>query len=371
MPELRSSNLTTLEFPVLKSLGRFSYITSLPEVKTINMPYLERAPTLWLANMQSLHTLHVPKLQFVATIRLMFLPSLKTLSFDAGLRDMSFYFGCGIEMVETALESLSGLHFTKTSIITIFSNKNLTSLSFPFLTVVGDKFGSRVSSISVENNGENFHLDLPRLEGVEGPLSLAGVRTVDVPELRHIDKDFDLGASSDIWHRCQNCSTALTTFSAPKLTKICGSMNIGNCPQLTDLKLPRLKAIGGDVRINTTGAVNLQAGIEMRRLERVHSLQIIGTKPYCEIFDWMREHGVIRDRYWCGTTGKWTVEELRQKLWNDMQEIDGCDGPAGDCCVFGKVVNVYGGYQLKIVYFLVALIILWYIKRRRRRILRG
>jgi len=286
--------------------------------------------------MQSLHTLHVPKLQFVATLRLIFLPSLKNLSFDAGLRDMSFYFGCGIEIWATALESLSGLHFTKTSIIEITSNKNLTSLSFPFLKVAAAKFGSGVTHISLQDNAENFHLDLPRLKGVKGPLSLSGVRTVHVPELRHIDKDLDLGARSDIWHRYRNCSTTLTTFSAPKLTKICGSSNIGTSPQLTDITFPRLKAIGGDLRINNTAAVNLRTGIKMPRLRRVHSVQIIGTEPYCENFDRLRERGVIRDQYWCGTAGNWTVEELRKKLWSDMQEIDGCDGPSMTVACLGR-----------------------------------
>jgi len=363
--ESRSSNLTMLDFPVLRSVGRFFHISSLPEVHTINMPCLERATTLWLTGMQSLHTLHVPKLQFVAILRLIVLPSLKTLSFDAGLRDMSFYFGCGIEIWETALESLSGLHFTKTSIIEITSNKNLTSLSFPFLKVAADKLGSRVTHISLQDNGENFHLDLPRLKGVKGPLSLSNVRTVHIPELRHIDNDLDLGARRNIWHLCRNCSTTLTTFSAPKLTKICGSLNIGTSPQLTDMKFPYLKAIGGDLRINNTAAVNLQTGIEMPRLRRVHSVQIIGTEPYCEKFDGMRERGVIRDRYWCGTVGNWTVEELRKKLWSDMQEIYGCDGSSRDCCVFRKAVIV--GFAVKIGCVLTAFIIVWYMRRRYRR----
>jgi hypothetical protein len=319
--------------------------------------------------MQSLHTLHVPKLQFVAILRLIFLPSLKTLSFDAGLRDMSFYFGCGIEMWKTALESLSGLHFTKTSIIEITSNKNLTSLSFPFLEVIADKFGSRVTQISLQDNGENFHLDLPRLKGINGPLSLSGVRTVYVPELQHIDGDLNLGACSNIWQPCWNFLTALTTFSAPKLTKICGSLNIGTSPQLTDIKFPRLKAIGGDIRINNSVAVNLRTGIEIPRLRRMHSVQIVGTEPYCENFDEMRKQGMIRDRYWCGTAGKWTVEELHKKLWSDMQEIDGCDGSSSDCCVFGKTLNV--GFEVKIGCVLAAVIIFWYMRRRYRRRLRG
>jgi hypothetical protein len=324
--EPRSSNLTTLDFPVLKSAGRWFRISSLPEVHTINLPCLERAPTLWLASMQSLHTFHVPKLQFVAILRLIFLPSLKTLSFDAGLRDMSYYFGSGIEMWETALESLSGLHFPKTSTIEVTSNKNLTSLSFPFLKVAG---------ISLQDNGENFHLDLPRLEGIKG-LSLSGVRTVHVPELRHIDGDLSLGACSNIWQLCRNPSTALTTFSAPKLTKICGSLNIGTSPQLTDIKLPRLKAIGGDIRINNTAAVNLRTGIEMPRLRWMHSVQIVGTEPYCENFDKMHNQGLIRDRYWCGTVGNWTLEELSKKVWSDMQEINGCGDRQMSVACLGK-----------------------------------
>jgi hypothetical protein len=277
---------------------------------------------------------------------------------------MPFYFGCCIEMWGTALESLSGLHFTKTSIIEITSNKNLTSFSFPFLKVVANKFGSRVNCISLQDNGVNFHLDLPRLKGVKGALSLSGVRTVHFPEVRHIDKDLNLDARN-MWHRCRNCSSTLTTFSAPKLTKICGSLNIGTSPQLTDIKFPRLKAIGGDLRINNTAAVNPRTRIKMPRLRQVHSVQIIETEPYLENFDGMRERGVIRDQYWCGTAGNWTVEELRKKLWSDMQEIGGCGGPSGDCCVLGKAVIV--GFEVKIACVLAAVIIVWYMRRYRRR----
>ena len=123
------------------------------------------------------------------------------------------------------------------------------------------------------------------------------------------------------------------------------------------------------MRINNTAAVNLRTGIEMPRLERVHSVQVIGTEPYCEGFNGMHKRGVIRDRYWCGTAGRWTAEELRMKLWSDMQEIDGCNGPSGDCYVFGKAVNVR--FEGTIGCVLAAFIIVWCMWRRYKRNLRS
>lgn len=57
----------------------------------------------------------------------------------------------------------------------------------------------------------------------------------------------------------------------------------------------------------------------------MHSVQVIGTQPYCEDFDSMRDGGVMSDRSLCGICGNWTVEELRHKLWMDKQEMYGCD----------------------------------------------
>ena len=364
------SNLTTLDFPMLKSSSRFFDVRSLPNVLTIHMPRLERAAHISLFNMQSLRTLHVPKLKFLADLDLSHLPALKTLSFDAGIRDTPYFGGYSMQIRETALESISRLYITWAQFIEIDSNKEFTSLSLLHLKLVAGREGSRYSSVWLHNNGENFHLDIPRLKTMEGRLTVSDVHTVHVPRLQHAGDDINLGAAPDQWAGVLNHSTTMTRFSAPQLTKICGSLNIDNSPQLTDIDLPHLTTMGGDVRINNTAAVNLRTGVQLPRLQRVHSLQVIGTDPYCEGFDDIRDRGATQDRYWCGMVEKWTAEELRAKLWRDMVAIDACrNGVAAWCCVLWSERHMRSKVRTGVIF--AALVMAWYVRRRYKRRLVG
>jgi hypothetical protein len=241
-----------------------------------------------------------------------------------------------------------------------------------------------VSSITVRDNGngDDFVLDFPRLKGVRGQvlpgrvgaaMSLDGVRAVNVPELRYVDGDLGIGVGGRLSNLYLNYSTALTEFTAPRLSKIGGSLNVNNSPWLVDVNLPALRTVGGDIRFNNTAAADLEEGIAMPKLRRVHSVQIIGSELYCKDWEERRRRGVVREWYYCGERGKWTVEEMEHKLWEDKQGIDACDGLGkgwclDDCvhwCLFGKAVSLEFVFNIGCVLIAVFFVI-WCVRRRRR-----
>jgi hypothetical protein len=286
-----ASNVGTLEFPVLKSVG-FFWVVSMTHVNTINLPCLEKAGTLNIGFLPLLRSINVPKPKGVGSLHLKTLPSLKTFSFSAGLKNMG-----GLDIYNTSLESIGGLTSRKTSILEIHQNKNLNTLSFPYMTVITPN--------RMRNNSDNFFLDLPRLKGIQGRMTLSGLAAVNIPELTYIDKELNIGAIDYqeyyLDHRCSNCfPTTLTNFTAPKLTRVSGSINFNSSPALTNISFPTLRSVGG-ISMNNTVAVDLPNGISMPLLKQVCNVQIIGTTvPNCTSFDDLRDRGVVIKSYFCG-----------------------------------------------------------------------
>ncbi|MCJ1385675.1 hypothetical protein MMC17_008798, partial [Xylographa soralifera] len=297
-------NVTKLSFPLLECTRGFFSISNLPTLTTLDFPSLSCATYLDLGVLPALHTLSVPALTSVSQLSFYNLPALHALSFPGPLDSRFFSFGPHISIHNTSISHISGFCFPSVTSIEISSNKNLRLVTFPFLTLASTPYGAGVSSITVfdNGNGDDFVLDLPKLKHVEGgvgkgligaAIHLFGVRTVNVPELQFVDGDLDLGTIGRSPNPRFYYSAALTNFSAPKLSKIGGSLNVGNSPLLEAMSFPALKALGGGVRICGVPAVDLEKGIEMPKLRRVHSIQVVGSAPHCEERDARRSRGVL------------------------------------------------------------------------------
>jgi hypothetical protein len=359
-----TSNVAMLSFPSLECTSHFFSVEHFPALTTLDFPRLSRANYLELSILPALHTVSVPALTSVSHLTLSILPALHTLSFPAPLNSGFFSFGPHITIRHTSLSQISGLSFPSTTSIQISSNNNLRFITFPLLTLASAPDSAGVSSISVSNNGngDDFVLDLPRLKHVKGggrlgvigaAMYLYGVSTVNVPELQFVDGDLDIGMFTRVPNPFFDYSTALTDFSAPKLSKIGGSLNVGNSSLLEFMSFPALKTVGGDVRISGTPAVDFEKRIEMPKLTRVHGVQVVGSAPYCEDWDARRSKGVVWGKwFWCGERAKWTVREMEYKLWEDRKAIDqmsedrfgidDCYSFQGRWCVNGRGLN-WGG----------------------------
>ncbi|RFU23633.1 hypothetical protein B7463_g12705, partial [Scytalidium lignicola] len=274
-------------------------IANIRQLNIINLPSLEKGTGFWIQLLPSLHTINVPKLRSISMLHLGGLPSLKTLSFDAGLRDdMSWYFTGGIYIYDTALTHVGGLVFKKAPIIDLRENKNLTNISFPYMTVASDKWGW--GEIRVRDNYEGLALDFPKLREVRGSMSLSGVGAINIPQLRIINIDLYIGPQENGIPSCTNClPTSLTNFTAPKLSRVIGSIYFDSSPGLVNISFPALQTVN-NITINNTAAVDLREGIAMHRLYKAQNVKILGNTPSCEPFDNLQCRGAIVGNYFCG-----------------------------------------------------------------------
>ncbi|MCJ1319094.1 hypothetical protein MMC15_004427 [Xylographa vitiligo] len=377
-------NVTKLSFPLLECTRWFFGISNLLTLTTLDFPRLSRAKYLDLAVLPALHTLSVPALTSVSQLSLSHLPALHALSFPGPLDSGFSSFGPHIRIYNTSLSHISGLSFASATSIEISSNKNLRLITFPSLTLASTPRDAGVSSITVFDNGNDFVLDLPKLKHVQGgeglgvigaAIHLFGVRTVNVPELRFVDGDLDIGTVGRFPNPRSHTSTALTNFSAPQLSKIGGSLNVGNSPLLESMRFPALKAVEGDVRISGVPAADLEEGIGMPQLRRVHGIQVVGRAPRCEEWAARRSKGVLWGGwFWCGERAKWTVEEMEHKLWEDREAekrtledrfgIDDCYPYQGRWCINGKGLN-WGGVGRVGCVMAVVFLGVWWVRMRR------
>jgi hypothetical protein len=371
------SNVTMISFPSLEHTSWHFRIDYLSVLKTLDLPRLSRAKYLDLFGLPALSNLSVPALTSVSELSLCMLPALHTLSFPGPLNSGFFSFGPHITIRNTSLSQISGLSFRSVTSIFIAFNKNLRVITFPILTLASTPYGRGPSTISVygNGNGDDFVLNLPKLKHVKtedqsrntigAAMHLYGVRTVNVQELQTVDGNLDIGATSGLVNSRFNYSTALTDFSAPKLSKVGGSLNIGNSSRLRFLSFPVLKTVVGDVRISGIPAVNLEKGIEMPRLKSMHGFQIVGTSPYCEDWNVRQSRGMVwGEWFWCGERAKWTTTEMEHKLWEDRKPIDDCYPYEGPWCVTKKRLH-WGSVEMVVFVMAIMLIGVWWCRRKR------
>jgi len=106
-------------------------VRGLKHLATIDLPSLEAVASLNIRFLPLLRSIDIPKVKDIESLGLVGLASLKTFSFGPDLLTMG-----DLTVDNTSLASIGGLKFRKTSTLNIVNNKNLTTLSFPFLTVI-------------------------------------------------------------------------------------------------------------------------------------------------------------------------------------------------------------------------------------------
>jgi len=164
--------------------------------------------------------------------------------------------------------------------------------------------------MDINANNPTFHLSLPKLKTVTGSVSLAGLRGIDIPELRSIGENprrwapsggLYIGAVDDDWYfRCTNCRPVyLTSFSAPKLRNVVGRIAFDAALELINISFPSLKR-AGEIRMNNTLAFESENGLEMPEFRYVGKLQIVGKEARCEGWENLFCKGGVEGNYSCG-----------------------------------------------------------------------
>jgi hypothetical protein len=392
-------NLGVLDFPALKFVAPTFMAMSLDSVHTFNFPSLEHTGFFWFNVIPELHTIHAPKLTELGWLQLRNVPSLTTTpSFFAA----RFKGDVGtIDISGTGLTNVSFPNIEVLSDLTIAHNKDLTIVNLPAVTLVTEFVGRAGGHIAVADNNPNFHLSLPKLKTVTGTVSLSGLREVEIPELRTIGRNPNyarplgsllVGAETDFWTvRCANCHpTFLTTFDAPKLRSVEGRIQFDTSPELTTISFPALKS-AKEFMTNNTAAIELENGISMPSFRHVEHVQILGTKSRCDFFENLYCRGGVVGNYSCGTVEVWDPSQSKQfKKWpsfppdcagkevlplpkEEVDVTDWLDWMSGfifeDChlnyrqyCVPRRTLRT--GFLVALVFFVVAMVILWCIVKR-------
>jgi hypothetical protein len=157
-------------------------------------------------------------------------------------------------------------------------------------------------------SGKSFVLDLPQLQDIANTMEISGLSDINIPFLRSVG-ELDVGATEVAFRRstrptCRSCLlTYLSVFSAPSLEFVERDMTFEKSPGLWNISLPLLRSVG-NININNTRAVDVRKGIEIPQLTRAKDVQIVGARPYCEVFDTLQRSGVITGNYSCQSTGR-------------------------------------------------------------------
>jgi hypothetical protein len=241
-------NFGVLNFPVLQKVGWLT-AAALGSVHTLNFPNLEHTNSLRIYSSATLHTINAPKMQSLGLMQLSHLPSLRTIpSFAAALKGLVG----AIDLWNTSLIDVSFPNIEVLSILSIWGNRNLTTLNFPSLTLITELHDRGGGNVLVSDNNPDFILSLPRLTTVTGDVQLSGLGGIKIPELRVIGKNprsirgpgsLFIGSDNNDWRfYCVNCRpTYLSGFSTPKLKKVEGRVSFDNSPELSNINLPVLR----------------------------------------------------------------------------------------------------------------------------------
>lgn len=308
------------DFPNLKYVSDKLSISGDHDMDKINFPALEKVGWLSITNQRTLHTITAPKLHSARVLEFTDLPSLENLSIFTSLKGPVGQ----LNIVNTGLTRMEDLWFDRIGGLSISQNKNLTTITFPYLTsvvlqspreernITATIFPRRPAmdlrvdpgegNIHVSDNHDFLILNLPGLRQVTRVMEISGLHQINIPSLERVG-ELAIGASSTERRKwkgpCKNCFQGhLGEFFAPMLRHVEGDMTFDNSWRMESIKLPMLESVA-DIRINNTAALDRYTGIRIPRLRHAENVHVVGLAPYCSIFERLHCRGVIAGRYSC------------------------------------------------------------------------
>lgn len=203
---------------------------------------------LVLRNITLLSTLEMPALTSVGSIQFQTLPALNFLNFTNGITTDD-----SISIIDTFLQSVYGIRSTSVGELNITGNYRLINFDLQIRNVT--------EKLTVQMNGGRFRLYLPDLTFVKH-LNINHVPSFDVPRLETIEgfAQFDaIFQDSLAFPRLRTIKgparfiniNGVTSLTAPALEN-CGDLIITNSDNLTNISLPALKAINGQLSITNS-----------------------------------------------------------------------------------------------------------------------
>lgn len=185
---------------------------------------------LVLTNLTLLSTLEMPALTSIGSIQFQSLPALTDLNFTSGITTVD-----SISIADTFLSSLNSIRPPSVGELRITDNRRLMYLSLPVRNVTRD--------LTVRRNGAYLGIYLPFV-ALAKQMNISQVSSFGAPQLETIEEF----AQFDDNH--------FTSLTAPALEN-CGDLIIANGVNLTNISLPSLTTVRGQLSItnNTMLAV--------------------------------------------------------------------------------------------------------------------
>ncbi|KAI8099872.1 uncharacterized protein BX664DRAFT_254442 [Halteromyces radiatus] len=226
-------------------------VSNLTELKWLDFPVLHSIQgTLKLDHNPNLETISVPKLNSIDAMDMNNLPTLKSLSFPAGLSHINH-----LSVTDTGITTIDGLSSSSISDINLAGNLQLNHISL-------DQLEQIEYSFYISNNGHQLSLNLSSLKRL-GQGTFQSLSNIDLHQLHDIHEDLDFAENMMI------------NLSLPMITELPGALTIANNTKLETLSMPQLMKIDGAFII--TGNHHLNVIDSFSHLEQVGgSIEIDG-----------------------------------------------------------------------------------------------
>merc|ERR1712000_425525 len=201
-----------------------------------------------LKELNSLNTITMDSLRNVNELEMEKLTSLRELTFGSeGVTKAS-----KVRITDTFLNTLSGFMLSTVESLQIDNNGRLARFDSDLVNIT--------DTLIINNNGRGMEISTDKLESAS-EIQIANVKSFSVSALETVDASLKLD-------ECDN----MEAFAAPNLTKITDALAFINNKKLSNVSLPMLKEIGGDLRI-----VNNTELAGFPKLERAASINMGGA----------------------------------------------------------------------------------------------
>lgn len=281
-----------------------SNVTGLLSISSNTISSIEG--TFTLDNCEFLNSIQMDSLRSLKELKMSRLTQLRSLVFGTeGVTKASV-----VSVVDTNLDSLSGLKLATVDSININNNYRLTTFESDLVNIT--------SEFIITSNGDDFNISMPLLESA-AEIQIANTRSFQVPLLETVSKSLKLDQNPE-----------MESFFAPNLTKVDGTVSFINNEVLANLSLPALTEIGGGLTIiNNTELIDIDGfpkleivgdillggnfeKVEMPALEDVQgSANVSSTtdiEDFCKFFDDAESDGRIRGKSNCESENEEALE---------------------------------------------------------------
>lgn len=204
-----------------------------------------------LQNLTILSTLAFSSLNNVNEIYWQGLPALQGLNFPVGVSKAQ-----NVLISNTQLNSLDGIELDTIGNFDIDNNPYLNTVNVNSITTI-------TGSLTVSANYKNLAITFDNLQSANN-MTFRNVSSIVMPSLYQVNGS--LGFYSDTFQ----------SFSAPNLTSTGGALAFVDCPQLSNISMPKLTEVGGGFLIaNNTNLKSIDGFPKLQTI--VGALDFAGT----------------------------------------------------------------------------------------------